>query len=142
MIFSGAANALLVNRWFEEMLLEELRPGSTIIWNNAAFHKNADLQSIAQKDGHFILFLPPYSPDFNPIGSDFANLKKYRQGEAHALAPERLRFSRRVNETSIKVRGKWKCLFRVIDKAGRTLDFYLSATRNATRPPSVPWPRR
>jgi transposase-like protein len=43
----------------------------------------------------------------------------------------RLSFSWREDETYIKVRGKWKYLFRAIDKAGRTLDFYLSATRNA-----------
>jgi transposase, IS6 family len=36
-----------------------------------------------------------------------------------------------VDETYIKVRGQWKYLFRAIDKVGRTLDFYLSATRNA-----------
>jgi IS6 family transposase len=36
-----------------------------------------------------------------------------------------------VNETYIKVRGEWKYLFRAIDKEGRTLDFYLSDTRNA-----------
>lgn len=43
----------------------------------------------------------------------------------------RLSFSWRVDETYIKVRGQWKYLFRAIDKTGRTLDFYLSTTRNA-----------
>ena len=39
--------------------------------------------------------------------------------------------SRRVDETGVKVRGKWKYLFRAVAKDGRTLDFYLSDARNA-----------
>ena len=79
MIFSGTANTALVNRWFEHMLCKELRPASTIIWDNAAFHKKADLRHIAGQYGHHILFLPPYSPDLNPIEKDFAVIKRKRQ---------------------------------------------------------------
>lgn len=79
MVFGGTANTALVNRWFEEMLCKELRSESTIIWDNATFHNKKDLQRIAEKKGHHILFLPPYSPDLNPIENDFATLKQYRQ---------------------------------------------------------------
>jgi transposase len=61
------------------MLCKELRPGSTIVWDNAPFHKKKDLEVIAAEKGHHVLFLPPYSPDFNPIGNDFSNIKKRRQ---------------------------------------------------------------
>ena len=61
MLFSGAANADLVNDWTRNMLCKELRPGSTIIWDNAPFHKKNDLASIAKEYGHHILFLPPYT---------------------------------------------------------------------------------
>ena len=61
------------------MLCKELRPDSTIIWDNAAFHKKKDLEAIADEHGHHVLFLPPYSPDFSPIENDFANIKKIRQ---------------------------------------------------------------
>ena len=43
----------------------------------------------------------------------------------------RLSFSWRVDETYVKVKGQWKYLYRAIDKGGKTLDFYLSHTRNA-----------
>ena len=52
---------------------------STLIFDNAAFHKKKGLETIAQENGHHVLFLPPYSPDLNPIEHDFANLKKRRQ---------------------------------------------------------------
>ena len=79
LLFQGAAQAELVNAWTRQMLCKELRPGSTIIWDNAAFHKKSDLAAIAAEQGHPGLFLPPYSPDLNPIEHDFANLKKLRQ---------------------------------------------------------------
>lgn len=79
MLFSGTADATLVNAWTRHLLCQELRPNSTLIFDNAAFHKKKDLAAIAQENGHHLLFLPPYSPDLNPIEHDFANLKKRRQ---------------------------------------------------------------
>lgn len=79
MVFGGTANTKLVNRWFKDMLCKELRPESTVIWDNATFHNKKDLQKIANENQQNILFLPAYSPDLNPIENDFAVLKKYRQ---------------------------------------------------------------
>ncbi len=79
MLFSGTANTSLVNDWTRLMLCQELRPNSTLIYDNAAFHKKTDLEAIAHQHGHHVLFLPPYSPDLNRIEPDFANIKKRRQ---------------------------------------------------------------
>ncbi len=79
MLFEGTADTDLVNDWTRHMLCKELRPNSTIIYDNAAFHKKKDLEAITQECGHHILFLPPYSPDFSRIEPDFANIKKRRQ---------------------------------------------------------------
>ncbi len=79
MVFTGTADTLLVNAWFKQILCPELRPNSTIIFDNARFHNKAQLIQIAKQNGHHILFLPPYSPDFNPIEQDFGTLKKIRQ---------------------------------------------------------------
>jgi putative transposase len=79
MLFSGTADTALVNDWTRHMLCKELRPNSTIIYDNAAFHKKKDLEAIAHEHGHHILFLPPYSPGFSRIEPDFANIKKRRQ---------------------------------------------------------------
>ena len=76
MCFEGYAHSELVNTWFEQGLCKELRPNSTIILDNAAFHSTTKLNEMAKRLGHNILFLPPYSPDLNPIENDFAVLKK------------------------------------------------------------------
>lgn len=79
MLFSGTADASLVNDWTRQMLCKELRPNSTMIFDNAAFHKKKDLEAVAGEHGHHLLFLPPYSPDLSRIEPDFANIKKRRQ---------------------------------------------------------------
>ena len=79
MLFSGTTDAALVNAWLRHMLCKELRPHSTLIFDNAAFHKKKDLEAIAQENGHYVLFLPPYSHNLSPIEHDVENLKKRRQ---------------------------------------------------------------
>ena len=77
-LFEGSTDSVWFNDWLENHLFKELRPKSTIIMDNAAFHKKKDIREITSKHGHYVLFLPPYSPDFNPIEQDFANIKKIR----------------------------------------------------------------
>ncbi len=80
MLFSATATTELVNDWTrQQMLCKELRPDSTLIWDNAAFHQKKNLQTIAREYGHHTLFLPPYSPDLSHIEPDFAHIKKIRQ---------------------------------------------------------------
>ena len=78
-LYEGSTSAVWFNQWFEKHLLKELNPDSTIIMDNAAFHKKEDIHALAEAAGHRVLFLPPYSPDFNPIEQDFAILKRIRQ---------------------------------------------------------------
>ena len=77
-LFPGSTNSLLFNHWLEHHLLPELKAHSILILDNARFHKKNGVSSIAEKAGHTVLFLPPYSPDFNPIEQDFAIIKKRR----------------------------------------------------------------
>ena len=77
-LYESNTTAEWVNQWFEHHLFKELEPESTIILDNAKFHRKTDLCSLAQNAGHQILFLPPYSPDLNPIEQDFAIIKKIR----------------------------------------------------------------
>jgi putative transposase len=78
-LFSGTADADLVNDWTRHVRGKELRPDSTLIWDKAAFRKKKDLDVIARESGHHTLFLPPYSPDLSRIEPDFVNLRKIRQ---------------------------------------------------------------
>lgn len=78
-VFKGSCNTDLVNTWIKDFLLKELKKPSVIIMDNARFHKKTDIQALLEKEGHVLLPLPTYSPDFNPIEQSFALLKKRRQ---------------------------------------------------------------
>lgn len=78
-LFEGSTNAVLFNYWLQSHLFKELAQGTTIIMDNATFHKTAETKQIIEHAGHSLLFLPPYSPDFNPIEQDFAIMKRRRQ---------------------------------------------------------------
>ena len=78
-LYEGSTSAMWFNQWFKDHLLKELNSSSTIIMDNAAFHRKEEIHAMAEAAGHNVLFLPPYSPDFNPIEQDFAILKKIRQ---------------------------------------------------------------
>lgn len=77
-LFTGSTDATWFNSWLKEHLFKELKPNSTLIMDNASFHKKAEIKALADSSGHHVLFLPPYSPDFNPIEKVFAHLKKRR----------------------------------------------------------------
>ena len=79
MLFEGSTNSEWFNAWLKQHLLKELAPNSILIMDNAVFHKTAKTRELIHKAGHPLLFLPPYSLDFNSIEQDFATLKKRRQ---------------------------------------------------------------
>ena len=62
--------------WFEKQLLPALPPGAVIVMDNASFHRKARLICVAQKYGFRLIFLPPYSPEFNPIEKVWSWLKR------------------------------------------------------------------
>ena len=65
--FEGSCNRLVFEKWLEEKLLPELKPGQTIILDNATFHKGEKIQKLVESTGCEIQYLPPYSPDLNKI---------------------------------------------------------------------------
>ena len=77
--FSGTCTAALFNRRLEQSLIPVLRPGQTVVMDNAAIHKSKETEQLIGRAGCGLLFLPPYSPDFNPIEKTFGMLKKRRQ---------------------------------------------------------------
>ena len=78
-LFQGSTDADWFNQWFELHLFPVLHQPSVIVMDNAPFHKTEPTFVLFQNSPHVLLFLPPYSPDFNPIEQDFATLKKRRQ---------------------------------------------------------------
>jgi len=73
--YCGTMDSVLFQFWFETMLLPCLQPGSVIVMDNARFHRKNILFEAANRAGCHVLFLPPYSPDLNPIEKFWAWLK-------------------------------------------------------------------
>jgi len=69
----------LFNAWLEQMLIPVLKPEQTIIMDNASFHKSEKTRVLVEQAGCRLLYLPPYSADFNPIEKTFGWLKRKRQ---------------------------------------------------------------
>ncbi|MDR2499709.1 MAG: transposase [Treponema sp.] len=74
--YQGSMKADRFERWFRFDLLKTIGAGKTIIMENASFHRKKHLNKICGKTNAGLLFLPPYSPDFNPIEKDWANMKR------------------------------------------------------------------
>lgn len=74
--YSGTTDSALFEFWFEHCLLKELKKGSVIILDNATFHRKSVLPDLAKIYSCEVLFLPPYSPDLNPIEKKWAWLKR------------------------------------------------------------------
>ena len=75
MCFQGTCNTELFNTWLKQVLIPELKPGQVLILDNASFHKSEISRKLVEAAGCKLLFLPPYSPDLNPIEKYWANLK-------------------------------------------------------------------
>ena len=74
--YEGTMDSVLFETWFQRCLLQELPNASVIVMDNAAFHRKAKLSILAELAGHTLHFLPPYSPDLNPIEKFWAWLKR------------------------------------------------------------------
>ena len=82
-LFEGNCNTDFFNEWLNKELCPLLGAEHVIVMDNVPFHKGTKTREIIQKTGAKILFLPPYSPDFNPIEKDFATIKKIREYNEH-----------------------------------------------------------
>ena len=65
--YSGTMNSSLFEFWFSDQLLPSLDKGTVIVMDNASFHSKRRLFSVVQNAGCRLIFLPPYSPELNPI---------------------------------------------------------------------------
>ena len=67
LIYNNTMISEFFEQWFKKMLLPTLTKKSVIILDNATFHRIKKLREEAEKFGHKVLPLPPYSPELNPI---------------------------------------------------------------------------
>ena len=75
-LFTGSCNAERFNEWLQTTLCPHLNAKHLVIMDNARWHKTARTKELIASRGARLLYLPPYSPDLNPIEHDFANIKR------------------------------------------------------------------
>ena len=74
--YQGTMDSTLFNFWLSNFLLPQIGSEHVLIMDNAAFHKSQNTLELVDEAGCQLVFLPPYSPDLNPIEKLWANLKR------------------------------------------------------------------
>jgi transposase len=76
-VFDGPIDNATFRAYVEQVLVPTLRPGDVVILDNLVAHHQPEVRMAIEQAGAFLRFLPPYSPDFNPIEQAFAKLKAF-----------------------------------------------------------------
>ena len=76
-VFDGPIDNPSFLAYVEQVLVPTLHPGDVVVLDNLAMHKQPEVQTAIERVGARLRFLPPYSPDFNPIEQAFAKLKAF-----------------------------------------------------------------
>jgi transposase len=76
-LFDGTINGECFRAYVEQLLLPSLKPGDIVIMDNLGSHKSVALRRIIKAAGARLWYLPPYSPDLNPIEQTFAKIKHW-----------------------------------------------------------------
>ena len=76
-VFDGPLDNPTFLAYVEQVLVPTLRPGDVVVLDNLAVHKQPEVRAAIERAGAHLRFLPPYSPDFNPIEQAFAKLKAF-----------------------------------------------------------------
>jgi transposase len=71
----GATTKAVFEAYVERVLAPSLRPGRVVVMDNLSSHKSSRIRELIERRGCELLYLPPYSPDLNPIEEAFAKLK-------------------------------------------------------------------
>ena len=74
-MFDGPINGCVFLAWVTQFLVPTLKAGDVVVLDNLGSHKGAAVRRVIRNAGAPLLFLPPYSPDLNPIEMVFAKLK-------------------------------------------------------------------
>ena len=89
-LFEGPMNGEMFLAWVEQGLAPTLRAGDLVILDNLATHKIRGVREALQSRGARLLYLPPYSPDFNPIEPMWSKIKQILRSQAPRTETELL----------------------------------------------------
>ena len=76
-VFNGPIDNVTFRAYVDQVLVPTLRPGDVIVLDNLKVHHQPEVHAAIEETGASLRFLPPYSPDFNPIEQAFAKLKAF-----------------------------------------------------------------
>jgi transposase len=115
-VLDGPINRDAFETYVEKVLIPELRSGDVVVMDNLSSHKGPRVRQMIEAAGAQLRYLPPYSPDFNPIENAFAKLK--------ALL-------RKAAERSVS--GLWSAIGRIIDlcPSGECANYFMAAGYDA-----------
>ena len=88
MVLDGAMHGAAFLAYVEKMLVPILKPGDIVVMDNLPAHRSVAARDAIQRAGAELRFLPPYSPDFNPIEMAFSKLKASLKRRASRTIPE------------------------------------------------------
>jgi transposase len=88
LVVDGPMNGDVFLAYVRQQLVPTLHPGDVVIMDNLAAHKKAGVREAIESCGAQLVYLPPYSPDFNPIELVFAKLKWLLRSAAERTIPE------------------------------------------------------
>lgn len=74
-MFQGHCNTAVFEQYVEKILIPQLSEGMIIVIDNASFHKSSKIKNLIQFAGLKLIYLPPYSPDLNPIEHHWHKIK-------------------------------------------------------------------
>ena len=88
MVLDGPMNGDAFLAYVRQVLAPELRPGDVVVMDNLPAHKVTGVREAIQTAGARLLYLPPYSPDFNPIEMAFSKFKTLLRAAAARTIPD------------------------------------------------------
>lgn len=89
LVIEGAMDSMVFRGYVERMLVPALRSGDVVVMDNLSPHKTQGVQDAIKAAGAKLRYLPPYSPDFNPIESMWSKVKQHLRSSA-ARTPRHL----------------------------------------------------
>lgn len=87
-LFTGSCTTRVFNQWLKDELCAHLDSKTVVVMDNAIFHKSRKTRELIESTGAVLLYLPPYSPDLNPIEHCFGTMKRKRSHHPHLSVDE------------------------------------------------------
>lgn len=105
---TGSVNGDVFEAFIEQVVLPHLRPGKLVLLDNATFHSREEIQAMIEATGARAMFLPRYSPEYNPIEACWSKLKAWiRKCSPETVAVLQRVFTQAIQQVSKRDAEGW-----------------------------------